>query len=56
MNGALIAALLTQLLAGSVGLGDFWDALRTSGRSIDDTRTAMRYTLEMLLRPDATRS
>ena len=30
---------------------NFWDALRTSGRSIDDTRTAMRYTLEVLLRP-----
>ena len=32
VNGALIAALLTQLLAGSVGLGDFWDALRKQQR------------------------
>jgi len=32
VNGALIAALLTQLLAGSVGVGDFWDALRKQQR------------------------
>jgi TetR/AcrR family transcriptional regulator of autoinduction and epiphytic fitness len=30
---------------------NFWDALRTSGRSIDETRAAMRCTLEALLRP-----
>jgi AcrR family transcriptional regulator len=29
---------------------NFWDALRTRGRSIDDTRDAMRYTLSALLR------
>jgi hypothetical protein len=32
VNGALIAALLTQLLAGSVPLGDFWDALKKQQR------------------------
>jgi hypothetical protein len=32
VNGALIAVLLTQLLAGSVGLGDFWDALKKQQR------------------------
>jgi chromosome segregation ATPase len=32
VNGALIAALLTQLLAGSVGLPDFWDALKKQQR------------------------
>jgi hypothetical protein len=32
VNGALIATLLTQLLAGSVGLGDFWDALKKQQR------------------------
>jgi TetR/AcrR family transcriptional regulator, regulator of autoinduction and epiphytic fitness len=30
---------------------NFWDSLRTSGRSIDDTRAAVRCTLEALLRP-----
>jgi len=29
---------------------NFWDALRTSGRSIDETRAAMRCALEALLR------
>jgi hypothetical protein len=32
VNGALIAALLTQLLGGSVGLADFWDALKKQQR------------------------
>jgi len=32
VNGALIATLLTSLLAGSVGLGDFWDALKKQQR------------------------
>jgi len=32
VNGALIAALLTQLLAGSVGIPDFWDALKKQQR------------------------
>jgi hypothetical protein len=32
VNGALIAALLTQLLGGSVGVGDFWDALKKQQR------------------------
>lgn len=32
VNGALIATLLTSLLAGSVGLGDFWDALKQQQR------------------------
>ncbi len=32
VNGALIAALLTQLLAGSVGIGAFWDALKQQQR------------------------
>ena len=32
VNGALIAALLTQLLGGSVGLPDFWDALKKQQR------------------------
>ena len=32
VNGALIATLLTQLLAGGVGLGDFWDALKKQQR------------------------
>ena len=32
VNGALIAALLTQLLSGSVGMGDFWDALKKQQR------------------------
>ncbi len=30
---------------------NFWDALRTSGRSIDESRAAMRHTLDALLRP-----
>lgn len=32
VNGALIATLLTQLLAGSVGIGDLWDALKKQQR------------------------
>jgi hypothetical protein len=32
VNGALIATLLTQLLAGSVGVGDLWDALKKQQR------------------------
>src|SRR5687767_6544061 len=32
VNGALIAALLTQLLAGSGGTSDFWDALKKQQR------------------------
>jgi hypothetical protein len=32
VNGALIATLLTQLLAGSVGMGDFWDSLKKQQR------------------------
>jgi hypothetical protein len=32
VNGALIATLLTSLLAGSVGLSDFWDALKKQQR------------------------
>lgn len=33
VNGALIATLLTQLLAGSVGIGDLWDALKKQQRN-----------------------
>jgi TetR/AcrR family transcriptional regulator of autoinduction and epiphytic fitness len=29
---------------------NFWDALRTSGRSIDEARAAIRHTLDVLLR------
>jgi chromosome segregation ATPase len=32
VNGALIATLLTQLLAGSLGVGDIWDALKKQQR------------------------
>jgi hypothetical protein len=32
VNGALIAALLTQLLGGAVALPDFWDALKKQQR------------------------
>jgi hypothetical protein len=32
VNGALIATLLTQLLAGSIGVGDGWDALKKQQR------------------------
>ena len=32
VNGALIATLLAQLLAGSLGVGDFWDALKKQQR------------------------
>jgi hypothetical protein len=33
VNGALIAALLTQLLAGALGTGDIWDALKKQQRN-----------------------
>ncbi len=33
VNGALIATLLTQLLAGSLGVGDIWDALKKQQRN-----------------------
>ena len=32
VNGALIATLLTQLLAGALGVGDTWDALKKQQR------------------------
>jgi chromosome segregation ATPase len=32
VNGALIATLLTQLLAGALGVGDLWDALKKQQR------------------------
>jgi hypothetical protein len=32
VNGALIAALLTQLLAGALGVGDAWDTLKKQQR------------------------
>jgi hypothetical protein len=32
VNGALIAVLLTQLLAGSLGVGDIWDGLKKQQR------------------------
>lgn len=32
VNGALVAALLTQLLAGALGVGDTWDALKKQQR------------------------
>ena len=32
VNGALIATLLTQLLAGALGVGDIWDALKKQQR------------------------
>jgi len=32
VNGALIATLLASLIAGSVGVGDFWDALKKQQR------------------------
>jgi hypothetical protein len=32
VNGALIAVLLTQLLAGALGVGDIWDALKKQQR------------------------
>jgi hypothetical protein len=32
VNGALIATLLTQLLAGTLGTGDLWDALKKQHR------------------------
>jgi AcrR family transcriptional regulator len=37
---------------GAASGWSFWDALRVSGRSIDDSRAAMRCTLRALLRPD----
>ena len=33
VNGALIATLLTQLLAGALGTGDIWDALKKQQRN-----------------------
>jgi hypothetical protein len=33
VNGALIAALLTQLLSGALGTGDIWDALKKQQRN-----------------------
>ena len=33
VNGALIATLLTQLIAGSLGVGDIWDALKKQQRN-----------------------